>query len=121
MRKLLIATVAGCLLSSVWALRAHAQTGVTGLNTNFSTGFAPKNLTFKPIDTSKTMQNYTYNNPNFLANTARKTNAFSLSNMLPKVNLPRVGAGQTSTSPVLNNSPLLQKSGGLPTTPTPTK
>ena len=118
MRKLLIVTVACGLLSCVWALRAHAQTAGTGLNTNFSTGFAPKNLTFKPIDTSKTMKNYTYNNPNFLANTARKTNAFSLSNMLPKVNLPSIGASRTSTSSVLNNSPLLQKSGGLPTTPT---
>lgn len=108
MRKLLIRGLAGLVLTGMFALPAQAQLAATN---NFTTGFTPKELKFVPIDTNKTMRQY--NNPNFMANTARNTKAFSLANMLPKINLPGVGNTNRLSNSTLTNSPLMQKSNAL--------
>lgn len=111
MRKWIVRMFAGGLVAGLGAAGALAQNSAS---TNFTTGFTPKNLKNVPIDTSKAMRQYGYNNPSFMANTARQTKAFSLTNFLPKVNLPGTGSNvKLNNSPLTNHSPLLQKSAAM--------
>jgi len=90
MRRLL----ASLVLTGILVTAAHAQ---QPFSTQFTTGFAPKELRFVPIDTTKTMRQYSYNNPMFLSNTARRTGAFNLGNLLPRINLPGFGPTRVQT------------------------